>query len=729
MRPLAGLLLGVCMLSIAFGSLVVRADQTEATLSFIEVLEGQLGEDRTLYDPAYLESSSEAQSKADAWSKPLGQEGVVVPTKDSEYWRVNPEGKIVIPDTPLGAMLLAPETSVSVNETLRNLLAAVKALPPGTRIHKRSDGEAGWNMLCSWGTIQSQLAERGQWGIFTSKSLRRDVLETQSKTLQAVHEIESSAFGKGISFCHLIVNPASPVNGQKVGVDKDAVGLLLLTKALGVEAPPTSILDVIGLLFPSVSPITDALGLLNYSSVPDVTTEEIVGAGERLATLARKGIVSTVMIELSVTGERAANELVGLPVGGTVRETAGAAGAAAIALSTASKGGSDHVFGVTQDSVNDLGFADSSECYWDYVLGIPSASGSAGLPPLLSLEDLPDPLLFWDLNVQNPSLTLSWAVDTDGPSIEGNRAPIGPADIQFAIPYEMTKPWLQIKDPSWYDTGCLTFSDPDGDELSIRVKRRPRLGSLDTSVHGGGGMYSVTLQYGINQDWAIEAHRGALSYVDRFSVIATDPHGASAETKVTITVEVTNTSPECGPDTAATEVGQSVSIGVLGNDSDADQDTLRIEDVGDPAHGAASASGSSVRYTPDPGFFGTDGFTYTVSDGHGGTATGGVTVEVIDPYPPVFHDGPSFGAPIVNDPGLCSAVVSWAAPVIGSELTDNLGIADLECSKTSGTSFAVGRTSASYTATDLAGNKSSYSFAHPLHGPHRRPPTTAVRPP
>ncbi|MCA9856202.1 MAG: tandem-95 repeat protein, partial [Dehalococcoidia bacterium] len=48
----------------------------------------------------------------------------------------------------------------------------------------------------------------------------------------------------------------------------------------------------------------------------------------------------------------------------------------------------------------------------------------------------------------------------------------------------------------------------------------------------------------------------------------------------------------------------------------------------DPPNGTVTNNGTDVTYTPDPGFFGTDSFTYSVSDGQGGSASATVTVTV-----------------------------------------------------------------------------------------------------
>ena len=72
------------------------------------------------------------------------------------------------------------------------------------------------------------------------------------------------------------------------------------------------------------------------------------------------------------------------------------------------------------------------------------------------------------------------------------------------------------------------------------------------------------------------------------------------------------------------------AINVLANDSDPDGDTLSVIQVSPPTHGSAGIAGNLVNYTPTPGFVGSDSFTYTISDGHGGNATASVAVTVTD---------------------------------------------------------------------------------------------------
>jgi Big-like domain-containing protein len=96
-------------------------------------------------------------------------------------------------------------------------------------------------------------------------------------------------------------------------------------------------------------------------------------------------------------------------------------------------------------------------------------------------------------------------------------------------------------------------------------------------------------------------------------------------------VNSVNDAPNAQPDAATTVKNGAVSIPVLANDSDVDGDQLSVTSVSSPANGSVSitSSGGGINYRPKPGFAGIDSFSYTVSDGHGGTATATVTVNVV----------------------------------------------------------------------------------------------------
>ncbi len=141
-------------------------------------------------------------------------------------------------------------------------------------------------------------------------------------------------------------------------------------------------------------------------------------------------------------------------------------------------------------------------------------------------------------------------------------------------------------------------SDEDGDALSISSTTSPANGSV--VVESGAIIYTP------NDDFSGE---------DSFEYTITD--GAAESTaKVTVSVgENPNTAPVAQDDTATTAYETAVSIDVLLNDSDANDDTLSITSTTTASHGSVSISDGKVVYTPNAGYEGSDAFSYTISDG------------------------------------------------------------------------------------------------------------------
>lgn len=96
---------------------------------------------------------------------------------------------------------------------------------------------------------------------------------------------------------------------------------------------------------------------------------------------------------------------------------------------------------------------------------------------------------------------------------------------------------------------------------------------------------------------------------------------------------VINRPPVAGSDTLGTKENQSVNVmaaKLLANDTDADGDTLSVTAVSATSTngGTVSLSGSTITYAPTNNYIGQDQFTYTISDGRGGTNVGIVSVTI-----------------------------------------------------------------------------------------------------
>ncbi|MES2465059.1 MAG: Ig-like domain-containing protein, partial [Armatimonadota bacterium] len=93
-----------------------------------------------------------------------------------------------------------------------------------------------------------------------------------------------------------------------------------------------------------------------------------------------------------------------------------------------------------------------------------------------------------------------------------------------------------------------------------------------------------------------------------------------------------NRAPDAVDDSATTLRDTPVTVGVLANDTDPDNNVLSTTSATQGGNGSVVISGSgSLVYTPDSGFVGADSFTYNVSDGHGNSDTATVRVQVVDP--------------------------------------------------------------------------------------------------
>ena len=111
-----------------------------------------------------------------------------------------------------------------------------------------------------------------------------------------------------------------------------------------------------------------------------------------------------------------------------------------------------------------------------------------------------------------------------------------------------------------------------------------------------------------------------------FQVRAKDAAGNLDPTPASYTWRV-NATPRAVDDTAVTAENMPVTVAVLANDTGLGDAPIMIAAM-DPPHGTVAIVGTMVVYTPDPGYSGTDTFSYTITDKDGQTSTATVTVMV-----------------------------------------------------------------------------------------------------
>ncbi|MEM7536629.1 MAG: Ig-like domain-containing protein [Chloroflexota bacterium] len=159
------------------------------------------------------------------------------------------------------------------------------------------------------------------------------------------------------------------------------------------------------------------------------------------------------------------------------------------------------------------------------------------------------------------------------------------------------------------------------------------------------------------------------SGVERVTYTVVDGFGGRATGQLIVFVEPINDNPEGLLDSATTEEETAVTINVLANDSDPDDDTLSIASVTQPRNGSVEIlAGDLLRYTPRTDFNGEDRFIYRVSDGQGGQADGTVLVTVI-----AVPDAPQAVDDTILTP--IDAPISFA-PTANDIQPDDLSLAD-----------------------------------------------------
>ncbi|HYC49361.1 MAG TPA: tandem-95 repeat protein [Burkholderiales bacterium] len=179
----------------------------------------------------------------------------------------------------------------------------------------------------------------------------------------------------------------------------------------------------------------------------------------------------------------------------------------------------------------------------------------------------------------------------------GNNLYITQEDIALAIP----APGVLAND-----------SDVDGDALSASLVSGPAHGTLTLNADGSFNYTPAADYFGS----------------DSFTYRALDGGTQSNTATVSITVMSVNDGPTATTDGPATPEDTPVTVDIVANDTDPEDDPLTIVSVSGINHGTYQIVDNKIEYTPDPDFFGNDIFSYTISDGNGDTDEGTVVLAV-----------------------------------------------------------------------------------------------------
>ncbi|MCH7866063.1 MAG: DUF4347 domain-containing protein, partial [Myxococcales bacterium] len=119
--------------------------------------------------------------------------------------------------------------------------------------------------------------------------------------------------------------------------------------------------------------------------------------------------------------------------------------------------------------------------------------------------------------------------------------------------------------------------------------------------------------------------------------LLTDGDGGTSNLAIqTVNVTAINDVPVAGDDSLSTDANVPLLItlasDLLGNDMDAESDTLTVTSFTQPLNGTLVDNlDGTWTYTPDFNYFGVESFSYTIDDGNGGIDTASVSLTVANP--------------------------------------------------------------------------------------------------
>jgi uncharacterized repeat protein (TIGR01451 family) len=178
------------------------------------------------------------------------------------------------------------------------------------------------------------------------------------------------------------------------------------------------------------------------------------------------------------------------------------------------------------------------------------------------------------------------------------------ADDLASVPYQPGTPVLI--------TVLDNDTDPNNDTLTVTAAGPATPAGAAVALASGG--VELTTPAGFSGDVT-------------FGYTIGDGHGGSATARATVTVG--NAAPAAVGFAQSTAYRTPFTLDVAAAGSDPNHDPLRVAGVTAPANGTVVRDpAGTITYLPAIGFSGADGFSYTLDDGHGGTATAAVTVTV-----------------------------------------------------------------------------------------------------
>jgi len=252
-------------------------------------------------------------------------------------------------------------------------------------------------------------------------------------------------------------------------------------------------------------------------------------------------------------------------------------------------------------------------------------------------------------------------------------------------------------------TQVKSGSAPVANAVSVTVEANSSANPVPLNV--SGSYTSVAVSTGASHGTAT-ASGTSITYTptsgyagaDSFAYTATNPAGTSPP--ATVTVAVAPLAQSVGMTVAYDSANNPAPLSVVGV-------YTSVALASNPSHGSATASGTSISYTPASSYFGADSFTYTASNSV--ATSGAATVSVtVNPQPPVagavtatvYNNTTNNPIPLSITGGTQTSVAVSTQAAHGTATASGITIAYTPASNYTGSdSFA-------YTATNAGGTSS-----------------------
>lgn len=296
------------------------------------------------------------------------------------------------------------------------------------------------------------------------------------------------------------------------------------------------------------------------------------------------------------------------------------------------------------------------------------------------------------------------AVGTDGASAFGT--------AYFTVAPFLVNPDIDVAFINVAETGNLSTNDKviTGSTYSLDAVVSVPGGATITFTINPNGTYSFLTDTPGIYVYDVEVCTPAplsLCTVERFTITVTDPALAT-------------NAPVANTDLAITEAATAVIINVLANDQPGVAGVAGKalspppSSISAPSNGAAVLSGNNIQYTPNPGFTGTDSFTYQICDAASVCSTATVFVDVypsgaanvvtaVDDYVVTNGIAPASGNVLSNDTQLSGAAFGSTVTLVGPATVPGVGTLVLNAD-------------GSYTFTAVSGFEGNASFVYSVTG-------------